>query len=225
MATRKRTTTKTTTTKTTTTTAAATTTVEPAVEINLDTLYKYHDYWKESHVWLRDFINERSDEITTGVEIGVAFGSNMKMLLDETSLTKLWGVDTYSEAAWNVGDLLNVNEEFGSFDGLYQHILAMLKPYGTRAKIARMTSEEGSKKFKNESLDFIFIDGDHFDLENDLKYWERKVRDGGYIMGHDWNHPCFGNITQYLRDRYDEEQLVGIDGPVHIWYVQKGAFM
>lgn len=202
-----------------------TTTTEPTVEINLDTLYKYHDYWKESHVWLRDFINERSDEITTGVEIGVAFGSNMKMLLDETSLTKLWGVDTYSEAAWNVGDLLNVEQEFGSFEGLYQHILAMLKPYGTRAKIARMTSEAGAKKFKNESLDFIFIDGDHFDLENDLKYWERKVRDGGYIMGHDWNHPCFGNITQYLRDRYDEEQLVGIDGPVHIWYVQKGAFM
>lgn len=203
----------------------ATTTTTTTVDINLETLYKYHQYWDEAHQWLKDFINERSDEISTGVEIGVAFGSNMKLLLEETKLTKLWGVDSYSEKMWNVGDLLNVEQEFGSFDGLYQHVVAMLKPYGTRGKIARMTSEAGAKKFKNESLDFVFIDGDHFDLENDLKYWERKVRDGGYIMGHDWNHPSFGNITSFLRSHYDEDQLVGIDGPVHIWYVKKGAFM
>ena len=193
--------------------------------IDLQNLKRFHGYWDESHQWLKDFINERGDEIKTGVEIGVAFGSNMQLLLDETKLERLWGVDSYRKETWDLSGVLDIDAEFGGFDGLHAHVVELIKPYDPRGKVIRMTSESASKKFKNESLDFIFIDANHFDLENDLKYWEKKVRDGGYIMGHDWNHPSFGNITAYLRSTYDEDELVGIDGPVHIWYVKKNAFM
>jgi len=193
--------------------------------IDLQNLKRFHGYWDESHQWLKDFINERGDEIKTGVEIGVAFGSNMQLLLDETKLERLWGVDSYRKETWDLFGVLDIDAEFGGFDGLHAHVVELIKPYDPRGKVIRMTSENASKKFKNESLDFIFIDANHFDLENDLKYWEKKVRDGGYIMGHDWNHPSFGNITAYLRSTYDEDELVGIDGPVHIWYVKKNAFM
>ena len=193
--------------------------------IDLQNLKRFHGYWDESHQWLKDFINERGDEIKTGVEIGVAFGSNMQLLLDETKLERLWGVDSYRKETWDLFGVLDIDAEFGGFDGLHAHVVELIKPYDPRGKVIRMTSENASKKFKNESLDFIFIDANHFDLENDLKYWEKKVRDGGYIMGHDWNHPSFGNITAYLRSTYDEDELVGIDGPVHVWYVKKNAFM
>ena len=56
----------------------------------------------------------------------------------------------------------------------------MLKPYGTRAKIVRMTSEAGSKKFKNESLDFVFID-----VTPNIKY--------NRIRWKIWN--CFNTLT------------------------------
>jgi len=194
-------------------------------EIDIQKLKKFDGYWDESHQWLKDFINKREDEIKTGVEIGVAFGSNMKLLLEETNLEKLWGVDSYKKETWDLSGVVNVDKEFGGFDGLYAHVSELIKLYDPRGKIIRMTSQNAAKKFKNESLDFVFIDGNHFDLHNDLMYWERKVRDGGYIMGHDWNHPSFGNITSHLKEVYDEDQLVGIDGPVHIWYVKKGGFM
>jgi hypothetical protein len=196
---------------------------EEPLELNLETLIKFHGYWDEAHQWLKNFINK--NDLKTGVEIGVAFGANMKVLLEETELEKLFGVDSYVKDTWDLGGFLDVDKEFGSFDLLYEHVKQFLSEYGSRANLIRMTSEQASIKFKNESLDFVFIDGDHTDIENDLKYWESKVRDGGYIIGHDWNHPSFGNITEYLKTRFDEDQLVGIDGPVHIWYVQKGAFM
>jgi hypothetical protein len=190
-------------------------------EINLENLTRYFGYWDESHQWLKNFINERDDELKIGVEVGVAFGSNMKTLLEGTDIEKLFGVDCYSEDTWDLSGTLNVEKEFGSFDGLYEHVSHFLSSYGKRSQIIRMTSEEASHKFKNKSLDFVFIDGDHFDIENDVKYWEPKIRDGGYLMGHDWMHPSFGNITDFLTKYYDEDELVGIEGPVHIWYVQK----
>lgn len=194
-------------------------------KIDIDNLKRFHSYWDEAHQWLKDFINDREDEIKTGVEIGVAFGSNMQLLLEETNIEKLWGIDSYKKETWDLSGIVNVEKEFGSFDGLHAHVVELIKPYEPRGKVIKMKSESASKKFKNESLDFVFIDGDHFNLSADLKCWENKVRDGGYIMGHDWNHPSFGNITSYLKERYDEDRLVGIDGPVHIWYVKKSAFM
>lgn len=191
--------------------------------IDLKNLEKFFGYWDESHQWLKDFINKNKD-LKTGVEIGVAFGSNMKVLLEGTDLEKLFGVDPYVIDTWDLSGTLDVNLEYGGFDSLHDHVVELLKPYGTRCKLIRMTSEEASKKFKDESLDFVFIDGNHYDIENDIKYWESKVRDDGYIMGHDWKHPSFGNITDFLLNYYGES-VVGIDGPVHVWYVKKGAFM
>ena len=195
-----------------------------SVEINLDNLTKFFGYWDESHQWLKNFINERTEELKIGAEVGVAFGSNMKTILEGTDIEKLFGIDCYSEDNWDLSGTLDAKKEFGSFDGLHEHVSRFLSSYGKRAQLIRMTSEEASKKFKDNSLDFVFIDGDHFDIENDVKYWEPKVRDGGYIMGHDWMHPSFGNITDFLLNYYGES-VVGIDGPVHIWYVKKGAFM
>lgn len=192
--------------------------------INLDNLIKYHEYWSEPHEWLTDFINGNQDEIKIGVEIGVAFGSNIKSLLENTKLEKLFGIDPYQESTWDLQGHVDVDNDFGSFDSLYEHVNQFVSQYGDRANLIRMTSEQASKKFKSESLDFVFIDGDHFDIETDIKCWEPKVRDGGYIIGHDWKHPSFGNITEFLTNYYGD-QLTGIEGPVHIWYVQKGAWV
>lgn len=188
-------------------------------DVDLANLEKFFGYWDESHQWLKNFINQKKD-IKTGVEVGVAFGANMKVLLEGTNIEKLFGVDPYVVDTWDLHGTLSVEKEYGSFDSLYEHVAELLKPYGTRSKLIRMTSEEASKKFKNESLDFVFIDGNHFDIENDVKYWEPKVRVGGYIMGHDWKHPSFGNITEFITSYY-KKAVVGVDGPVHIWYVKK----
>lgn len=187
-------------------------------EINLDTLIQHFGHWDISHQWLVNFFNEKKDEIKTGVEIGVAFGGNMNAILEGTEIEILYGVDPYEKERSDLHQ--NMDEVFGSYDGLYAHVNEYLKKYGTRAKLIRMTSEKASKKFKNQSLDFVFIDGDHLDVHNDVKYWESKVRVGGYIMGHDWNHPGYGNIKGFVNSYFDKKDIHA-DDEADIWYVQK----
>jgi hypothetical protein len=51
------------------------------------------------------------------------------------------------------------------------------------------TSEEASTIFKDQSLDLVYIDGNHQykAVSLDIKKWLPKVKSGGYISGHDWS--------------------------------------
>jgi hypothetical protein len=50
------------------------------------------------------------------------------------------------------------------------------------------TSNEAAKSVEDESLDFVYIDGNHsFDfITQDLQLWYPKIRKGGIISGHDY---------------------------------------
>jgi hypothetical protein len=54
--------------------------------------------------------------------------------------------------------------------------------------VLRMDSLEAARLVEDESLDFVYIDGDHrFDaVMADLIVWSRKVRFGGVVSGHDY---------------------------------------
>lgn len=175
--------------------------------------------WDVSHQWLKNFINDRSDEIKTGVEVGVAYGGNINCILDGTSIDKIFGIDPYHKSKYNLNE--NIDKVFGSFDNWYLTVKNYLSyKYGERVQIVRSVSENAYKKFRNVSLDFVFIDGDHSDIENDVKNWEKKVRTGGYVMGHDWNHPNYQCIQQFLKSYYSEDELK-VNEDVDIWYVVK----
>jgi hypothetical protein len=62
-----------------------------------------------------------------------------------------------------------------------------LAPYSNR-KIIRKTSMDAVKDFKDGSLDFVYIDGDHRFryIAEDISEWEKKVRSGGVVSGHDY---------------------------------------
>jgi predicted O-methyltransferase YrrM len=49
-------------------------------------------------------------------------------------------------------------------------------------------------QFEDESLDFVFIDGDHSynGVKKDLKGWFPKIKNGGIIAGHDYFEPSCG---------------------------------
>lgn len=62
-----------------------------------------------------------------------------------------------------------------------------LKIY-TNCTIIRKTSMEAVTDFPDNSLDFVYIDGDHelkFVTE-DIREWTKKVKPGGTIAGHDY---------------------------------------
>lgn len=61
-----------------------------------------------------------------------------------------------------------------------------LAPYD--CTLIRATSMDALKEFKDGSLDFVYIDGDHTFryIAEDLFEWSKKVRSGGVVSGHDY---------------------------------------
>lgn len=68
----------------------------------------------------------------------------------------------------------------------YQSTLKRLEP--NNATVVRLDSIRASLDVPDESLDFVYIDGDHtFDfVMTDIILWSKKVRYGGVVSGHDY---------------------------------------
>lgn len=68
---------------------------------------------------------------------------------------------------------------------------ASLQSDRPRVRPFQMLSTEAAANFLDGSVDFVFIDGAHdFDsVTADIKAWLPKLKPGGHIAGHDYEHP------------------------------------
>jgi hypothetical protein len=73
---------------------------------------------------------------------------------------------------------------------LYDLFLNNIEPVKSVINPIRKTSLEASKDYKDESLDFVFIDASHKyeDVLDDINAWLPKIKNGGIIAGHDYGH-------------------------------------
>lgn len=95
-------------------------------------------------------------------------------------------------------------------------------------KIMRRTSMNALRKFRNRSLDFVYIDGDHTlpNIINDIWWWSAKVRSGGIISGHDFfcTAPHARNLIVHVQPAV--EAVVKVMGIESYWlFGEKGNFM
>lgn len=79
----------------------------------------------------------------------------------------------------------------------------------------RMMSVDAAKNYKDDSLDFVFVDGDHeYDgCKADIVAWLPKIKSGGILAGHDYGwcqgvrdavHAVLGEGQQKFTDRYGD---------------------
>lgn len=122
-----------------------------------------------------------------GAEVGVLKGAFSEIILRRSNLFLLYSVDPWKEfdkiSYW---DCSNVSQE--KQEAKYRIAVETLKKYGERSKIVRKTSEEGSKMFDNNSLDFVYIDANHSyeACKEDIRLWWPKIKEGGVIAGDDY---------------------------------------
>jgi hypothetical protein len=116
-----------------------------------------------------------------GVEIGVEEGLYSEVLCKLNP-----GCEHYSIDPWKAyrGYRMHVSQD--KIDGFYQTAQKRLEPYN--AKLVKKFSMDAVRDFKDESLDYVYIDGNHRIrcVIEDLEEWTRKVRVGGIIAGHDY---------------------------------------
>lgn len=118
----------------------------------------------------------------TGCEVGVYRGENACQMLNMIPELTLHCVDSWRPFIDNKSERNHHSNFRKTRRNLKEHIES------GRAKIIRKSSMGAVRKFKNESLDFVYIDANHrFDfVMRDIIEWSKKVRVGGIVSGHDY---------------------------------------
>jgi hypothetical protein len=118
-----------------------------------------------------------------GVEVGTARGEFAEKICRIMPRVKLFCVDP-----WIAYDGYPERKKQKKMDRHYEIAKAKLAPY--ECELMKSFSRDAVKNFEDESLDFVFIEGNHcFEyVIEDIALWSRKVKPGGIISGHDfWN--------------------------------------
>ena len=120
--------------------------------------------------------------------IGIGYGLHAKEILDQTKLEHLYLVDPYT---FYPGDgFVRDVESWGGFEILAKNVKLNLEEHNNRYTWYRKCSTEvTNKEISDNYLDLVFIDGDHSyeAVTNDLNFWWKKIRKGGWLLGDDYS--------------------------------------
>lgn len=172
--------------------------------------FKYYDL-TEKLTLIGDLVESTlTDGRGMGYEIGVWRGKTSHYLMQRFPLLEYRGVDPYlSWEKYGVNQqahLVNAgiahklwftsDEEAESVYGVANDIF---ESFSNRAKLIRKKSLEVIHEIPDNSLDFVYIDGNHFydEVLADIVAWMDKVRPRGILIGDDFNWN--GNLNNVAR--------------------------
>lgn len=154
-----------------------------------------------------------------GIEIGVSTGGHSHAILKNTSVEKLYSIDPYT-----INTTLNLHNNAYFYDVLFYRVKYRLGQYGERSELIRSYSADAIHLFKNNDLDFVFVDGSHeykF-VKQDLVLYYEKIKPGGIMAGDDYT-TGFDGVPRAVNEFCKEKNLVfNLDKEQsRIWWFQK----
>ncbi len=113
-----------------------------------------------------------------GVEVGVWQGEYSQTLCQSSPGLHLFLVDPYVPG-------VEYGQKFGHEENLR---IAKERLANYNVRFIRLPSLSAAANFKDGSLDFVYIDGEHRyeACVADIAAWSPKVRSGGIVAGHDY---------------------------------------
>lgn len=100
----------------------------------------------------------------------------------------------YAVDTWEGSEEHHENQSFADIDvinnNLYNIFLQNIKPVKNYITPIRKLSIEAAKDFIDHSLAFVYLDASHDyeNVKNDINAWCTKIKKGGILAGHDWQH-------------------------------------
>lgn len=116
---------------------------------------------------------------TVGAEVGVLRGEFSEKICQA-------GLKLYAIDPWEYYKNYRRHPKEARMEDIFEEAKARLSPYD--CTLVKKTSMEALDDFEDNSLDFVYLDGNHsirYIIE-DIYEWYRKVRPGGVISGHDY---------------------------------------
>jgi hypothetical protein len=129
---------------------------------------------------------EKLGDNLIGCEIGISFGWNIFYFLENSkNISKIHAIDPYIPYDDRITGGVMVTQE--EIDRVKQTFLTSAEPFMNKINFINKKSIDAINDIEDNSLDYIFIDGDHNyeAVVQDLKNYYSKVKTGGIFAGHD----------------------------------------
>ncbi len=152
------------------------------------------------------------NRLSLGAEIGVQSGENIEHILSLCPDFKIFAIDcwdpTFKYQIWPKA-AQPLHEQF------FEKVLAR---FPNRIQKIKAYSSEAVLKIADHTLDLVFLDASHdFDsTKNDILSWLPKIRHGGFIGGHDYDHPNLPGVKKAVDEVFQKIDLF----PDFVWFVK-----
>ncbi|MFZ9376643.1 MAG: class I SAM-dependent methyltransferase [Candidatus Fonsibacter ubiquis] len=185
---------------------------EDNIELNgIDEDFKIEHYWQNDEIFDENWfsyqnlyskvVNQCQND-SRFVEVGCWKGRSTSYLAVEIANSKK-NIDLYCVDTWEDPKI-------------YNKFLDNMKPVEKNYFPLKLSSEDASKKFKDGSLDFVFLDAseDYENVKKDIQNWLPKIKPGGILAGHDYYpeemHDWFPGVKQAVNEtlkNFDTQEL------------------
>mmetsp|Transcript_73055 Transcript_73055/g.171723 ORF Transcript_73055/g.171723 Transcript_73055/m.171723 type:complete len:243 (-) Transcript_73055:20-748(-) len=201
--------------------------VEPGFLDRLLVGNPWHDWYYDMLDWMiRGYELGSANRTINFVEIGVCYGTHVDHLLSHTDNVVVYGVDPYV-SFYDPNDFVAVSGDQAHFDKIHDNVMHFLSRWSEvgRYHHKRMRSWDASQDFPENSLDVVFVDGDHRyrAVLTDIEDWWPKLRINGLMLGDDYEFERFG-VKQAV-DEFAAAHTVDLrflENKGHtIWYMTK----
>lgn len=187
-------------------------------------LQRLADVWKHRPGGARRSLLHRMPKASICAEVGVDRGAFSELILRIVRPQTLHLIDPWkslsSEAYRRARYGARRSGGQQAMERRYEAVLARFEKQIEEARVVvhRAFSVDAAERFENESLDWVYIDGDHLyeAITADLHAFLPKVKRGGYIAGDDYGEPGWweDGVTRAVDEFVSEErmELVAVEG-------------
>jgi|11BtaG_2_1085332.scaffolds.fasta_scaffold02284_5 cephalosporin hydroxylase len=150
------------------------------------------------------------------------YSSEVNRIKDGGTIVEI-GIWQGKSTAWMAEAIKDSKKDinFYAIDHDVSNLNEHITPVKDYVNILNLDSVKASKQFEDKSLDFVFIDGDHrySGVMKDIYAWDKKIKDGGCIAGHDYikDHDTL-EVWDAVNDFYGKANVLNIRTS---WYIRK----
>lgn len=174
--------------------------------INLDRILQRP---ASTHQFLIDGLIEFSEkylkENSTMIEVGCYAGESTKVFLESGKIDKIYCIDPWQND-YDDTDESSYKAPMSYVESLFDK---NTEAYKDKVVKLKMPAQEAFSLIEDLSADLVYLDGEHT-YEANKKYLELynpKLKDGGYMCGHDWN--AFGQ-TKAIKEFFNQSDPIEV---------------
>lgn len=132
-----------------------------------------------------------------------------QILKSHTKNTKLYAVDTFlgSDEKIHIDEISKLNSQNLTLLDVFNQNIKDCEVDNIITPVP-LSSKDASKKVKNKSIDFLYLDASHGyeNVMNDLNNWFPKMKTGSIISGDDYVE-CWSSVIQAVNDFFESKNM------------------